>query len=139
MLSSIKEDLKDRKSTSQRTKEYWEERGYCVENVEKRVPHKRNVTKDFGGFADLIAYDEKGDTIGIQATTIEHITHRMDKINNLYQESGYGKIWTWLKGDRRVIVQGWSIRGRGEAKEWHTKMMELTIGPEVLEWHEIGT
>lgn len=105
---------------TQRTKRYWEAKGYIVENVEKRVPNNPHITQDFGGFADLIAYDDE-ETIAIQATTHANVRARIKKAG------GIEAAMKWSMGShRRFIIQGWALRGpRGEPKKWVTKIVDF--------------
>lgn len=102
-----------------RSLKYLRENGYVAEKVEKWNSYAK-VRQDFGGFADIIAYNEET-TLAVQATTTENILARESKIFNL------PKLQRWLLSPyRRVEIHGWAKRGgRGKRKTWTLKIKEI--------------
>jgi hypothetical protein len=78
--------------------------GFTAEIVELRIPGT-NRSRDLFGVIDIVAIGN-GQTLGVQATTADHVSHRRNKIN----ESGMLPIFKdagWL-----VIIHGWRKDGR---------------------------
>lgn len=105
-----------------RSLKYLREKGYVAEKVEKWNAYAK-IRQDFGGFADIIAFNET-ETIAIQATTTPNILARESKIMEL------PKLQRWLLSPyRRVEIHGWAKRGeRGKRKTWTLKVREIKGG-----------
>lgn len=90
------------------------ELGYTVERVE-HWNHYAKKRYDFGGFADLIAYNDY-ETLAVQATTNSNRGKRVAKI----AASERAARWARAPG-RRIEVWGWrKLGGKWEPKieEW---------------------
>ncbi len=90
----------------QRTMEWLRAQGYTVDKVEHRVP-KSLVTRDFMGFADVLAINPrfKG-VLAVQATTGAHLAERVAKV----QAEPRAGLWLACANYRWVV--GWVERGR---------------------------
>ena len=78
--------------------------GFHAEVVEHKIPGT-NRSADFLGIIDVIGVGN-GRTVGVQATTAEHVSHRRNKMIEsgmlvLLQEAG------WY-----VVIHGWRKDGR---------------------------
>ena len=74
-------------------------RGYLAEVVEQNIPHAR-TKRDLYGFVDIVAIGV-GETLAVQTTSVDHVSHRVEKITaspNLNRV----KLGGW-----RVVVHGW--------------------------------
>src|SRR4051794_16166555 len=81
--------------------------GLTADKVEQRLPKLRNVTRDFIGCIDIIAYDDEK-TIGIPATSGDNHRRRVAK-------AGAGRrLRGWLKPRHRWL-KVWSYARRGGA------------------------
>lgn len=110
-------------SPSARSLKELRKQGYIAESVEKRI---RNwITKDFINVIDILAFKtngEIGDVVGVQATSTDHVSHR---INKALAEP---RLVGWLKAGCRFEVWGWAKRGaRGERKLYTLTRRELTL------------
>lgn len=88
-------------SPTARTMAWLRKQGYVCAVVEQRVPTLEHVTRDFCGFADIIAFNAY-DTIAVQATSAGNIRSRERKIWN----EPRALAWAW-GNHRHVWVVGW--------------------------------
>lgn len=89
---------------NQRSVRHLRELGYTAEIVELRIPGT-NRSRDLFGVIDIVACGH-GKTIGVQATSADHVSHRRVKI----KESGMLPILHdagWA-----VVIHGWRKDGR---------------------------
>jgi len=81
---------------------------------------------DLFGFIDVIAVwgGSPGSTLGVQATTTENISHRLDKLRTDCEPS----MTRWLEAGNRLVIHGWSRKGpRGKRKVWTLTEREVTL------------
>ncbi len=88
-------------SPTARTMAWLRKQGYVCAVVEQRIPTLEHVTRDFCGFADIIAFNHTH-TIAVQATSASNIRSRERKIWN----EPRALAWALGKG-RQVWVVGW--------------------------------
>jgi hypothetical protein len=104
-----------------RSLRFLREQGWVADVVERRMPGCA-ITKDFLGFADILAV--RPGELGVQAvqtTTRAHQAHRYAKV----QASGYLSLW--LAAGNRAVVHGWAKVGkRGARKTWEVTVQEVT-------------
>ena len=82
--------------------------------VERYNPHAKR-RHDLFGFIDIVALDEWAGTLGVQTTTTDNISHRLDKL----REECAGNMRLWLERGNRLVIHGWAKRGpRGQRKTW---------------------
>jgi len=93
-----------------------EAEGWTVGVVEQRIPHTF-ITRDFFGFADLIAVSPRG-IMAIQVTGGGNGPARIAKIR---QEARAG---IWLASGGRIVVHDW--RKRAGRKERECVCVEIT-------------
>ena len=94
-------------SPTQRSLKLLRDRGYLAEVVEKTVP-KTFIKRDLFGFIDILAIHlETGETLAVQTTSSDHVSHRERKItehDNLaaIRKAGWGlHIHGWRKVKNR--------------------------------------
>lgn len=88
--------------------------------MERWNPHAR-IRQDLFGFIDVLAI--RGDqTLAIQATSGSNVAHRLAKIRATPAAAA------WLAGaSRGIVIHGWRKGGgRGEAKRWCCRTVEVT-------------
>ncbi len=97
------------------------ERGWRACKVEH---HKTKfITVDAFGFGDILVLDGKRGSLLIQATTTDHVSHRLAKMRGECLED----VVAWLGAGNRVAVWGWAKRGKaGDRKLWTLKEVEVT-------------
>jgi hypothetical protein len=107
-------------SPTARTLTLLRRRGFLADVVERWIP-RANVRRDLFGFIDLaaIAGGQAG-VLGVQATTIGHMAHRLAKAR------GLPALKVWLAAGNRFEVWGWARRGG----RWRVKI--VSIRPEDL-------
>jgi hypothetical protein len=89
------------------------ERGYLAEVVERWIPGA-NIRKDFAGFIDILCVHREriGDVVGVQATSGDNVSHRVEKIIN------HENVGAVRKGGIKILVHGWKKRkGRWQLRE----------------------
>lgn len=71
------------------------------------------IRKDFGGFADLIAYNAEH-TLAVQVTVKEKMLEHVEKVKDNQP------LKKWLGSyHRHFVIHGWAKRGeRGKRKTW---------------------
>lgn len=89
---------------NQRSVRHLREQGYTAEVVELRIPGT-NRSRDLFGVIDIVAIGN-GQTIGVQATSADHVSHRRTKI----KESGMLPLL--LDAGWSVVIHGWRPDGR---------------------------
>lgn len=78
--------------------------GYTVDIVEHRIPGTTR-SSDFLGIIDLIAVGF-GHTLGVQATTADHVAHRRVKMQ------ASGMLPVLLEAGWEIVIHGWRKDGR---------------------------
>lgn len=89
------------KSPTENTLSKWRKAGYLCQVVEKWNPHAR-IRQDLYGFIDVLAVGES-ETVGIQTTSISHLSTRIKKIEDECFES----VAVLRKAGWRIVVEGW--------------------------------
>lgn len=107
-----------KRSPTERTLKWLRDQGYIADVVERRIP-RSFVTKDFCGFADIIAYRPRvfgvgGEIVAVQATSGPHAAERLEKVR---QEP---RAMAWLACSARICVVSWALRGKGGARKLWT-------------------
>ena len=99
------------KSPTQCTLDKWRKLGYMCEVVEKTIP-KTFIKKDLFGFVDVLAVGH-GETVAIQTTSADHVSHRGRKIEDMPERVAELRNANW-----RLVVEGWKKPGhRWECRE----------------------
>ncbi len=101
------------RSPTQRSLTWLRDQGYTAQVVE-RFNHYAKVRQDLFGIIDVLAIKpgEVG-TLGVQATTGTHRSHRRTKA---LREP---RLSTWLACGNRFELHTWAKRGqRGKCKTW---------------------
>ena len=80
------------------------EQGYIADVVEQNIPHAK-FKRDLFGIIDIVAVGN-GETLGVQTTSADHVSHRRVKI----KESGMLPLLT--DAGWRVVIHGWRKDGR---------------------------
>lgn len=96
------------------TRELLQADGYAVDITERWLPRGK-TTKDLFGFADMVAVKEgEVGTLYVQATTIEHMTDRLEKIRR------EPRARTVLLSGNRILLVGWRLAKAlpGSRGEW---------------------
>lgn len=101
------------------------ESGWTVARVEYWLaPARRRI--DVWAFGDLLACRPEGRPTLFQVTTGSNVAARITKAR-----ANAGPLLTWLLSGGKLVVHGWSLRGkRGERKLW--TLREVEIGVEQL-------
>lgn len=100
------------------------DRGWLPDVVERRVPGKKNITRDYLGFIDVLAITDLPGVLGIQATTGANHADRMHKILGPCSEAARA----FLSAGNRVAVWSWSKRGKaGARKLWTLRETPVTL------------
>jgi len=95
--------------------EHLEKQGYRADLTERRIPHAQ-TTKDLFGFIDLVAiHRNRTGVLGIQATTVDHISHRRRKV--LDDPDLRELLTVWLQAGNRFEIHGWRPDGTLKAEE----------------------
>lgn len=115
--------MPSKRSPTERTLKWLRSEGYVADVVERRIP-RSFVTKDFCGFADIIAFKALpivggdlpiplGSTVAVQTTSGQHAAERLKKV----QEEP--RAQAWLACGNRILVISWAMRGaQGTRKLW---------------------
>lgn len=83
--------------------------------VERFNPGTRR-RHDLFGCIDVLALDGQPGCLGVQVTTGEHVSHRLEKIRS---DECWPNVERWLAAGNRLVVHGWAKRGpRGKRKVW---------------------
>lgn len=105
--------------------------GYKAFDVEKFIRYG-NFRRDFGGFADILAYksDEPG-VLAVQCTTQTNASSHKKKI---LEPPVLQNLYEWLDASNRFVFHFWAKRGpRGKRKVWNCVPVPVTL--EDLEKH----
>lgn len=103
--------------------------GALAQVVERYNPHaKRRV--DLFGFIDVVALGWVEGVIGIQTTTTDHISHRLDKLRTECADN----MRRWLQCGNHLVIHGWAKQGpRGKRKTWTLTQRVITLTDLVIE------
>jgi hypothetical protein len=108
-------------SPTQRSLAYLKKQGYLASVVERWNPYAR-VRVDLFGFIDIVAIDPHKGFIAVQTTSTGNINARIKKILAI------GEAYWWLKSGGRILVHGWSKKGKaGKRKLWELKCIEIIL------------
>src|SRR5208282_1305404 len=89
--------------------------GYVADVVERWIPGA-NVRRDLFGCIDVLAVRPAARAIlAVQATTSDHLAHRLDKARKL------PALAAWLRAGGAFEVWGWARRG----KRWHVRRVAV--------------
>jgi carbonic anhydrase len=91
------------------------ERGYTAEVVERWIPGA-NIRKDLYGFLDILAIRDE-EIVGVQATSGDNVSHRIDKITN------HELVGTVRKAGIRILVHGWRKAANGR---WTLREVDIS-------------
>jgi carbonic anhydrase len=86
-------------SPTQRSLKHLRKLGYLAEVVEKTIP-RVFIRKDLYGFIDILAIRD-GEILGVQATSGDNVSKRVDKIAN------HDNVGAVRKAGIRIHVHGW--------------------------------
>jgi hypothetical protein len=110
-------------SPTQRTLAYCRARGLLACIVEKWIAQVRRRVDAFG-FGDLLALDGQPGAVLLQVTSSAHVADRVTKIREECTEAARA----WLAAGNRIVVIGWSKRGkRGARKTWQPRFVEVVL------------
>jgi len=100
---------------------YLRKQGMTAGVVEKFNHHtKRRI--DYLGGIDLIACGPVHGIVGVQSTSSSNQSSRVAKL------LAEPRMAEWLKGGGRLVVHGWSKKGKaGKRKLWTVNVTELTL------------
>lgn len=90
------------------------DRGYLADVAERWIP-RANVRRDLFGCIDVVAIRAGCAVLGVQATTADHVSHRVSKARTI------PALQTWLAAGAAFQVWGWVKRGN----RWRTRIVEL--------------
>lgn len=115
-------------SPTARSLSYLKKQGYIAQVVERWNPYAK-VRIDLFGFIDIVAIDPLREghcsytgVTGVQTTSTGNMSKRIAKI------LGIPEAKVWLECGNRIIVQGWSKKGKaGTRKLWTLKETEITL------------
>lgn len=88
--------------------------GYTAAVVERWLPHA-GVRKDFLGCIDILAVKPGEPVLGIQATSADHVAHRLAKARALPE------LAVWLRAGCAFQVWGWAKKGQ----RWAVRVVEV--------------
>jgi hypothetical protein len=104
-------------SPTARTISLLRRRGYQADVVERWLP-RVDRRRDLFGFGDVLAVHPRERTfLIVQATTVGHVRHRLDKARALPELAG------WLRAGGQFQVWGWAKRG----KRWAVKIVAVQL------------
>lgn len=93
--------------------------------VTERFNHHTKRRHDLFGFIDIVTLAD-GKCIGIQATSGDHVSHRVDKI---VTECG-DAARMWLACGNLIEIWGWrkvKLTPKGKATRWEPRVVSVTI------------
>ena len=120
---TLKEHISGNASPTERTMALLRSLGYTVEKVEYNLRWSKKTTRDFCGFADILAFRPftRPGVLAVQATTAAHLVERMNKIN------AEPRAHRWLAAKNRIWVIGWALMGPAKSrKTWTPTVRELS-------------
>lgn len=101
-----------RTSPTQRTLALLRSQGWRHVQVVEKFNRFAGVRQDLFGIIDILAI-APGHILGVQATSRDHVSHRLEKI----LESPAAP--DWLDAGGMLVIHGWSKKGpRGKRKLW---------------------
>jgi hypothetical protein len=109
-------------SPTSRSLNHLRKAGYLAEVVERFNSFTKRRS-DLFGFIDLVAVGN-GHTLGIQTTTADHLSARINKIRTECRETALA----WVQAGNRIILHGWQKRAAkpgSKALRWTVKEREL--------------
>jgi hypothetical protein len=112
--------------------------GYYAEKVEQRLPIPGAfVTKDWGGFADILAVSESLGVLLVQ-TTAGSGGNAAARMRKMEEPPVSDVIARCLRAGVRVHVHHWAKRGlRGEKKTYTCRVVSARLGASsTIEWEE---
>lgn len=113
-------------SPTSRTLNWLKKQGMIAGVVERYNSHTKRKN-DLFGFIDVVAI-AGGATIGVQATSADHVADRASKIINECPHAV-----TWLNAENFIWVVGWSKKGKaGKRKLWTPTVREIVLQGEQL-------
>lgn len=117
-----------KKSPAARTLEELRKRGMLAQVVERWNAHARRRL-DLFGFIDVVALDGQPGVLGVQTTTADHVSHRLEKLRTEVA----GAMLRWIEAGNRLVIHGWAKRGpRDTRKRWTLTERHITV--EDLDW-----
>ena len=106
-----------------------EARGYTVERVEQVIPGCF-IRRDFGGFADLIAFrgrmvlEEFPNACILAVQVCAGSGHAAHKAKIVAEK----RALTWLQAGGHILLQSWAIQGaKGKRKRYELREEEVTL------------
>lgn len=103
-------------SPTQRSLNYLRKNGCLADVVEKWIPFAR-IRKDLFGFVDILAIDECGNVLGIQATSRANQASRISKITA-------HENWPKVRASRLLIyVHGW--KKMAKSRRWEVAITKV--------------
>ncbi len=101
-------------------------RGWRAAVVERWIPQTRRRLDVFG-FIDLVVLDGQPGILGLQVTSSDHISHRIEKIRTECADDARA----WLAAGNRVAVWGYAKRGKaGARKLWTLREVAVESVPD---------
>lgn len=112
-------------TTTARSEKVLRENGFLSGLVERHIPHAF-VTKDFLGFADVIAfYPGKSQVWAINSTTNKHLS---DHITKYGEAEVKHNIDAWIASGHIFEIHCWAKTGaRGKRKLWTLKRVRRLL------------
>lgn len=99
-------------SPTSRSLQYLKKEGYQAQVVEK-FNMFAHVRIDLFNFIDVVAMKAGEPLLGIQVTSTENLSHRIEKMNN------NPNVGLWLSTGSKIELHGWSKKGKaGKRKLW---------------------
>ena len=89
---------------NQQSLRYLREQGFLADVVEQRIPHAK-FSRDLFNILDIVAVGN-GQTMGVQATSVDHISHRRVKMR------ASTELQTLLDAGWVIVIHGWRKDGR---------------------------
>ena len=105
-------------SPTSRTLKALRKRGWEADIVERRLT--KFVTKDFFGFADILAVMDD-ETLAVQCTTVVNQSARVKKV------LAERRTFKWMRAHNRVQVWGWAKRDVNGKPRWQPTIREIHL------------
>ena len=108
--------------------------GWIAEKVEQRLPIPgRFVTRDMGGFGDILAWKPGEGILAVQATSASNVPAHAVKA------AGLKTLRPWLEAGGRFEIWGWAKYGaRGERKLWGRRRVVYQLECGALLTHDLS-